>query len=166
MMPCSLQKACIRGLRASTVFWPRSSVKWWSTWECHTVPRSGQRNTTIGLCDLGNIKKKLGRIEGRRRRGQQRMRWLDGIFDTMDMSLSKLWATVKYRETWQAAIHGATKSQTWLNNWTMTKRSWWKLYELLLNTHTYHIQSLSLSPSLTLSCFSFPRAHTKLLWYR
>ena len=69
------------------------------------------RETPIGLCDLGNIKK-LGRIEGRRRRGQQRMRWLDGIFDTIDMSLSKLWATVKYREAWHAAIHGAAKSQT------------------------------------------------------
>ena len=62
----------------------------------------------------------LGRIEGRRRRGQQKMRWLDGITDSIDMSLGNLQEMVKDKEPWSAAVHGIEKSWT-LSNWTATK---------------------------------------------
>ena len=65
----------------------------------------------------------LGKLEGRRRRGWQRVRWLDGIIDSMDMSLSKLQETVKIREAWRAAVHWVSKSQTGLSNWTITTKS-------------------------------------------
>ena len=65
----------------------------------------------------------LGKIEGRRRRGWQRVRRLDGITNSMDMSLSKLWAIVKDREAWHVTVHGITKSQTWLSDWTTTNNN-------------------------------------------
>ena len=102
----------------------------------------------------------LGKIEGGRRRGRQRMRWLDGVINLMDMSFSKLWEMVKDREDCCAVVHGVAKSQTWLSDWTRT----------IAGAFQHQQQDRSLGPELSFVTRS-PRLETSLhpsppLWYQ
>ena len=94
----------------------------------------------------------LGKIEGRRRRGWQRMSWLDGNIDSMYMSLSKLWVLVMDRKAWCAAVHGVTKSWTWLSDWT----------ELRLHRSEIHLSQSLGSGNVTLESSTVINHRTKV----
>ena len=102
----------------------------------------------------------LGKIEGRRRRGRQRMKWLDNITDSMDMSLSELQEILKDREAWHVAVHGISKSWMWLSDWTANRNfNLLPYYLVFINmkhenyfSHSLHTALLSVISSLCFQC--------------
>ena len=113
----------------------------------------------------------LGKVEGRRRRGQQRIRWLDGITDSMDMSLSKLGGIVKDRGAWYVVAHEITKSQTWLRDWTaiymviLSLIRYTLVRPYIMISHVGNIVTICLDFYVSLVLFPLPTFFFSSLWF-
>ena len=108
----------------------------------------------------------LGKLEGKRRRGWQMIRWLDGIIDSMDMSLSKLLEIVKHREAWYAVVHGFTKGWTWLSDWT-TK--FWSNSAVMCPMYldkSFHLLDLQSNFRIELCCLDMCESSYTVLWFQ